>query len=304
MFSVVGKRVFSSTSAVHKLKSHVMRDASRAPTPPRVYPKLRSQLSAMGTTEDGSASQGQLPADGAAAVAAAREAVSSRMAAIAAFSVSQSAGDGAGVGAGAQKAFDAAVRMQREGAASQAERAKNPHERLRRRLAADGGDKIITVRSNVLHTMHSRFVPLLSELRGLSLQDALNSLAWHRKRISRKVSDALEQAMVKAKYESNFNLEQTYVADAFIKADGAVLSSQFKRRFLRGRGRYGATQHPITGMLEITLQERDRPFKRRAADPLEWIRTRFRSRVAGGSRKVMDVYEKAASKKVVKDVYC
>ncbi|KAJ3353224.1 Nucleoside diphosphate kinase A [Entophlyctis luteolus] len=179
----------------------------------------------------------------------------------------------------------------------------HPHAQLLARLRADGGNKISVLRANVLHVLYSRFVPLLSDIRGLSLKDALLTLKWHRKRITRKMVDVMEKAIVKAK-EDGLDLDRTFVADAFVKKDGAILSSQFTKRYLRGRGRYGSTQHPVTALVEVTLQERDTPFERREADPLEWVRKRLRDRFDVPGETVESVYRRIAARKVVKEVHC
>ncbi|KAI8821240.1 hypothetical protein BJ741DRAFT_715630 [Chytriomyces cf. hyalinus JEL632] len=293
----MSKRFFSSTSAAQAIKPNVAR--AHGPTRPRVYAKMQNAL-AKGVPNS-------LPLDAQQAMEQAREKAVERKEALKKFALAHDRQ----LGVGLTRAFDAAETLRREGVdpLSVTPRLKHPHDRFLQRLKNDGGDKIITTRSNVLHTMHSRFVPLLNDIRGLPLQDALLTLAWHRKRITSKVSKPLENALVKAKLEGNFDLEKTYVADAFIKPNGAVLSTQFRKRFLKGRGRYGSTQHAITAMLELTLQEREKPFARKVADPLEWVRARLRARVGDmkkgdASLKVQDVFERVSSKKVVKEVFC
>ncbi|KAJ3407888.1 hypothetical protein HDU80_007518 [Chytriomyces hyalinus] len=293
----MSKRFFSSTTAVQAIKPNVAR--AHGPTRPRVYAKMQNAL-AKGVPSS-------LPLDAQQAMQQAREKAVERKEALKKFALAHDRQ----LGVGLTRAFDAAETLRREGVdpLSDSPRLKHPHDRFLQRLKNDGGDKIITTRSNVLHTMHSRFVPLLNDIRGLSLQDALLTLAWHRKRITSKLSKPLENALVKAKLEGNFDLEKTYVADAFIKPNGAILSTQFRKRFLKGRGRYGSTQHAITAMLELTLQEREKPFARKVADPLEWVRARLRARVGDmkkgdASLKVQDVFERVSSKKVVKEVFC
>ncbi|KAJ3005255.1 UNVERIFIED_CONTAM: hypothetical protein HDU68_004682 [Siphonaria sp. JEL0065] len=275
-----GKRLFSSTPAAFKLKPHVPR--TTAPTRPNVYGKLNAIL-----VGESLPLHPLLPSDAVDALTAAAAVAQARFARLA-----SSDSDAA-----EKKALETELGVKKNA---------HPHERFLARLKADGGDKIVTFRKNILHTEHTRFVPLLSDIRGLSLADAFNQLKWHRKRISKKVVEALEKAVVKAKDEAALDLNKTYVADAYIKDNGAILSQQFTKRFLRGRGRYGSTQHAITGLLEITLQEREAPFARRVADPLEWVRKRLRDRVAGGA--VVDVekevYSQVVKNRVVKEIHC
>ncbi|KAJ3069827.1 hypothetical protein HDU99_002828 [Rhizoclosmatium hyalinum] len=278
-------RFFSSTTATFALKPHVLR--TTVPTPPNVYAALRGALETSSSAST----------------------VNERQAAIAAFAAKNNIANDAA----AARAFDRENLNKLEQTLfpeSSSSRTKDPHSRLVARLTADPSAgpnaKVSTFRVNVLHMHYSRFVPLLSDLRGLSLADAFNQLRWLRKRVSSKVTAELEKALVKAKEVDGLDLNKTYVADAFVKPDGAVLSTQFKSRFLRGRGRYGSTQHPVTALLEFTLQQRDAPFARREADPLEWIRKRLRDRVAGGAVKDVEaeVYSKVAARRVVKEIHC
>ncbi|KAJ3097002.1 hypothetical protein HDU97_005338 [Phlyctochytrium planicorne] len=144
------------------------------------------------------------------------------------------------------------------------------------RLKEDGGDKIVTFARNFIHVDHTRFIPLVAQVRGLSVTEAMLQAKWLRKRISTKFVTALEEAMEKAKKEG-LDLEKTFVADAFVKKNGAILCQEMKARYLRGRGRFGATPHAKTALLEFVLQEREKGFRRKESDPLEWIRRRLRS---------------------------
>lgn len=76
------------------------------------------------------------------------------------------------------------------------------------------------------------------------------------------------------------------------------------KRYLRGRGRYGATPHPITTLLEITLQERDKPFAMRTKDPLEWVRDRLRERQKPFVKSAEELYIETRKKRPIKEVYC
>ena len=65
-------------------------------------------------------------------------------------------------------------------------------------------------------------------------------------------------------------------ADAYVSADGAILSQRLKKLYIRGRGRYGAIPHPKTALLSLLLQEREKPFESRVNDELEYLRERLR----------------------------
>ena len=82
-------------------------------------------------------------------------------------------------------------------------------------------------------------------------------------------------------------------ADAFAQEQGAIVSQNLMKQYLRGRGRYGATPTPITTLLHLILQERDVPFKARAEDPLEWIREKLRERQRPWVQTPQQVYESA-----------
>ena len=58
------------------------------------------------------------------------------------------------------------------------------------------------------------------------------------------------------------------IAHMYVLNNAAVLSNGWSKRYLRGRGRYGATPHPKTALLQFILQEREKPFTKRVADPL------------------------------------
>ncbi|KAJ3189220.1 hypothetical protein HDU85_002845 [Gaertneriomyces sp. JEL0708] len=179
---------------------------------------------------------------------------------------------------------------------------RKPHQAFLERLRADGGDKIVGFKRNVLHVEHTRFLTLCDQIKGLSLDQALLQLRWHRKPITKKVEAALQEAIVKAK-EAGFDLSKTYVADAYVK-DSAILQMQMVKMYLRGRGRYGATPHPKSALLEITLQEREKPFAVRENDPLEWVREKLRDKQRQFTKSAEEVYAQTRSKRPVKEVYC
>ncbi|KAI8928801.1 hypothetical protein BC831DRAFT_446628 [Entophlyctis helioformis] len=171
-----------------------------------------------------------------------------------------------------------------------------------RRLAADGGDKILQLKHSAIHVEYTRFVQVCTDIKGLSLDDALLQLAWHQKPIGKRMRKALSDFILVAK-EEGFDLKRTYIAEAFARENKAILSKELVRKYLRGRGRYGATPHIKSALLEVTLQERDKPFAVRENDPLEWVRVRMRNRLAGYIPDAESVYTKKRTARPVKPVY-
>ncbi|KAI8826841.1 uncharacterized protein EV422DRAFT_511621 [Fimicolochytrium jonesii] len=171
------------------------------------------------------------------------------------------------------------------------------------RLISDGGDKIVTFRKNILHTEYTRFLTLCDQIKGQPVDSALLQMRWLRKPVTRKMEAAVGEAIVKGK-EEGLELGRTYIADAYVKKNGAILQTQLLKKYLRGRGRYGATPHPITTLLEITLQERDTPFKAVQKDPLEWVRERLRQRQVLFAKSAEEVYREVRGRRRIKEVYC
>ncbi|KAJ3300006.1 hypothetical protein HK104_005260 [Borealophlyctis nickersoniae] len=176
-------------------------------------------------------------------------------------------------------------------------------EGLRDRLIADGGDKLILFRRNYLHVEYTRFITLCDQVKGLTLDQAFLQIKWFRKPITKRMEDALKEAMTQAK-EQGFDLTKTYVADAFVKENAAILSERLVKKFIKGRGRYGATAQPKTALLEIMLQERDRPFEKREADPLEWLRVRLRERQRQWVPTPDEIYKDFRERRPIKPVFC
>jgi hypothetical protein len=135
----------------------------------------------------------------------------------------------------------------------------------------------MTFKQNILHLEHTRLLPLCHSIKGLDLNSALAELKWDRRPIASFMTNALAEAIVKAK-ESGYDLKKTYVADAHADNKNAVFSKQLLKKYIRGRGRYGAIPHAKTGSLEFILQERTKGFEAREKDEMEWIRQKLRSK--------------------------
>jgi hypothetical protein len=173
---------------------------------------------------------------------------------------------------------------------------------LLKRLSKDGGDKIITLNTSFIHYEYTRFIKPCGEIKGLSLNDALLQLDWSQNRVSKKMKEALKEFIIRAK-EEKFNLEKTYIADAYVLNTSNGLAKKFVKKYLKGRGRYGSTPHAKVAKLQIILQERDKPFQARSADPLEWIRARLRERKRSHVQTADEIYTLARIKRPVKVVY-
>ncbi|KAJ3041048.1 hypothetical protein HDV00_009948 [Rhizophlyctis rosea] len=171
------------------------------------------------------------------------------------------------------------------------------------RLRADGGDKIIVLKRHYLHTNHTRFARLTNETKGLTLQQAFLQIKYLRARIVERMKDALNEGIIQAK-EAGFDLNKTYVADVKVTKNGAVLSKNMRKKYIFGRGRYGATPHVKSTLVEIVLQERDKPFLMRTSDPLEWVRERLRQKQEPWVPKVEDMYHSMRSVRPIKPVHC
>eukprot|EP00842_Homolaphlyctis_polyrhiza_P000022 jgi/Hompol1/101/HPOL_004067-RA len=170
------------------------------------------------------------------------------------------------------------------------------------RLIADGGDKVHIVEQDICFSF-CRFLDVCASIKGLSLNDALLELAWNQRPIGKRMKEALDSFIVLAK-EDGFDLKNTYVAEAFVRQNKAIVSEQLMQKYLRGRGRYGSTPHIKSALLEVVLQERNRPFDIRLNDPLEWIRVRLRKRYEGVVDDAETVYLKRRQERPIKPIYC
>ncbi|KAJ3096722.1 hypothetical protein HK100_005505, partial [Physocladia obscura] len=307
---------FSTTTVARKLRGDIKRTVKT--TPPKVYAGIAAKLVAPGFQ-----ASGVLPADGQAALARAQAAATARSAAIAAH-IAATAAHPASKTPSAQRWAEAAraVEAQRRAALTErgsgegdgkAARHRTARSRLLARLAAEGaGPVVATLRANVVHVDATRLVGLASAVRGLALADALATLRWtgtdaNTNLAVRRLDATLTAAAVRAKDDyaranpnAHLDLARVFVADVFVRKDAAILSAQFTKRFLRGRGRYGAVQHPKTALLELVLQLRDRPFDKIQNDPLEWLRKRLRDRVAGRNSDPNVIYNNIVKTRVQK----
>lgn len=95
----------------------------------------------------------------------------------------------------------------------------------------------------------------------------------------------------------------TKLADAYIKETKSGLSDRFVKKYLKGRGRYGATSLAKTAKLEMIFQERETGFKSRESDPLEWVRNRLRERRKEYVKSAEELYEAKRTTRPIKPVY-
>lgn len=145
------------------------------------------------------------------------------------------------------------------------------------RLVKDGGDKIVATTYPFVHIDHTRFIPLCSALKGLSLTEAYKHLQGERRRVSSELGKAIDDA-ASAAHAVGLDLKSTYIADAYSRKD-ALLSNGLKK-YIKGRGRYGSTPQFVSTTVRLVLQERTKGFARRMQDPLEPLREKIRSRSA------------------------
>jgi pyruvate/oxaloacetate carboxyltransferase len=75
------------------------------------------------------------------------------------------------------------------------------------------------------------------------------------------------------------------------------------KRYLRGRGRYGATPHPKVATLDLILQEREKPFAVKENDPLEWVRAKLRDHKQEFVKNADQIYAEKRAKRPIKPVY-
>jgi hypothetical protein len=83
-----------------------------------------------------------------------------------------------------------------------------------------------------------------------------------------------------------------------------VYSENLLKKYIRGRGVYGGTPHPLYTLIKTVVQERDSPFAFRQNDPLEWIRHRLRQSQVRYSRTPQFVWKKMSMARRAKPLYC
>lgn len=168
------------------------------------------------------------------------------------------------------------------------------------RISSQG--PIMSFKRTVLHVSSSRFTGLSNELKGLTLDKAFLQLKWNRRNIDEVMNSTLTECLVKAK-ESGFNLDKTYIADVYANPKGALFSKNLIRKYVRGRGRYGATPTPLSTNLEIMLQEREVPFSLKQNDPLEPIKDKLREKQRQWVKSVHEIYSDFRIKRPIKKIY-
>lgn len=161
---------------------------------------------------------------------------------------------------------------------------------------------ILNFTRSVLHVSSSRFSKISDELKGLTLDKAFLQLRWNRRNVDDILNSFLTECLVKAK-ESGFDLDKTYIADLYANPKGCIFSQNFKRKYIRGRGRYGATPTPISTSLEIMLQERQEPFARKENDPLEPIKNKLREKQRPWVKSIDEIYKDFRCKRPIKIIY-
>jgi hypothetical protein len=93
-------------------------------------------------------------------------------------------------------------------------------------------------------------------------------------------------------------------ADAFIHENDAILSEKLVKQYFRGRGRYGAIPHGKSALLTLVLQQRDKPFQKKAQDPLEPLKDILRDKKKDWvPHDPIQIVEQAKSRRPSKPLY-
>jgi large subunit ribosomal protein L22 len=90
-----------------------------------------------------------------------------------------------------------------------------------------------------------------STIRGLDVEKALAELSFSKRRISRDVKKILQSAIANAENNHQLDVDQLYVAEAFVGKDLVM-----KRFRARARGRAGRINKPFS-RLTIVVRERE-----------------------------------------------
>ncbi|TPX34737.1 hypothetical protein SmJEL517_g02712 [Synchytrium microbalum] len=181
--------------------------------------------------------------------------------------------------------------------------AESQMEAFMARLRHDGGDKIVRIKSLLLHVDTTRLVPFADAIKGLTLDQALLQLRWFQKPAARRFEEKLVEAAVQLG-DDGWKLPSTYVAHCMLSQTNEHLSQTHMRKYVKGRGRYGSTPHPLVTCLDFTFQERSSGFQTRKNDPLEWIRLRLRNQQKPYTKTAQEYYEEKRAVRKVKPLYC
>ncbi len=92
---------------------------------------------------------------------------------------------------------------------------------------------------------------VVSTIRGLKVEKALAELSFSKRRISKDVKKILQSAIANAENNHQLDVDQLYVAEAFVGKDLVM-----KRFRARARGRAGRINKPFS-RLTIVVRERE-----------------------------------------------
>jgi hypothetical protein len=87
---------------------------------------------------------------------------------------------------------------------------ESEYSQMMERLKADGGDRVLEGEFNILHFKHSALQPVLNEIQGLSLKDALLQLRWHQNPVGKKVLQLVHEVIYHAG-ASGYDLDKTFI---------------------------------------------------------------------------------------------
>lgn len=113
--------------------------------------------------------------------------------------------------------------------------------------------KVCIFNKNYFHVDSKRFLPFQRQLVGLKLSEVLPQLKWTRKNITEHVRSGFLAAASKCQ-QSGMDIERTVVAGLDVHPNAAVYSKNLK---LYGRGRYGATPHPKTTLVQFSFVQHE-----------------------------------------------
>lgn len=85
-----------------------------------------------------------------------------------------------------------------------------------------------------VHIDYTRFIEVCGQVKGLKLNDVLLQLETNNKQIKNHFKTSVQESIVKLK-ETGFDLEKTYLLDAYVKDSHHGMSKKFIKECLRGR---------------------------------------------------------------------
>ena len=104
--------------------------------------------------------------------------------------------------------------------------------------------------SRMLRTSPQKLNLVAQSIRGMKAEDALNQLAFSRKRIAGDVKKCLKSAIANAENNHNLDIDELVVAEAYVGKNLVM-----KRWRPRARGRVGRILKPFSQLTIVVRQE-------------------------------------------------